>query len=652
MPKSPKCIMRSLFHCVRAGMAVAVTLAIAPSPVGTAQAHSSKPHPFKDVSIRLDSGGGRPTAPTIFVGHDGSNFTHLVGEFSAKFRIRAKVKSGHRIYGWGVMTGDPTFTDSLPGELIGAHGGTYEKSLERTVTFSMDAKRAVGTAVEGIDPDRVQGLIDRCNSAFSTPPPRNENVGQIQMAVHAGFGAGKKKFGSQFVSWTGWYPADASSRPGIAHTTFTANVVCLSLTDKRAGELPPARPVSVDIRVRAKGDTCPKDTSVTAYIDYDRPATARFRVIHNGVEPKSAPIEIKARKVSLAGKTWYRVERLERYKLDPGKHTFRIKVLGEKKNGDRTSPKKTVTIDCPPFRVTSAWLSYKVEDRQVCKKRVDEEAVFYTNRPGDIPYRIKTQGGLVVTQGIAYATREGDRYVARRARTLSMGAFDQMMILEVLNNHSAGDRKPLKVDCLKVQAGTLDLRGFAPGACKGEAAFSVRTNMEGDVPYRLDCTGGRSWRGTLQVRKTGPATYIGVGTVGFHVGNNEQVSCALKSRKPLPVKVLALRGRKYACHRRAVEPGAKDLTVKPRSEPRRKRRPSVVLDPVRKHRADRAAAKRRAQAAKAAAAAKRKAAAKRRKRELAKKAAAARRARIEARRKAARSLRKRRSHRRRRAVVR
>jgi hypothetical protein len=565
-----------------AGIALALMIAIAPSLTDTAQAHSSKPHPFKSASISWNPGGNRPTPPTLFVGHDGDNYTHLVGEISTRFKIKAKVKSGHRIYGWGVMTADPTPTTAVSHELIGAQGGTYDKSFEKdNVTFTMDATTAVTSGTPGISLTRVKDIVDMCNNAFDVPPSQDQGVGQIELTVHAGFGAGKAKFGYQFVSWTGWYPDDARSRPGIAHTTFPVNVVCLNMTSPRVGKLSPAKPISVDIRVKAKGETCPKDTDVTAYIDYSRPATARFRIIHNGVEPKSAPIEIKAREVSLGGKTWYRVERLERYKLDPGKHSFQIKVLGEKKNGDKTSSVKTVTIDCPPFKVTSAWLSYKVEDKQTCKKKVDEEAVFYANRPGDIPYRIKTQGGLVVTQGIANAQREGDKYVARRPRSLTMGAFNQMMILEVVNDPSVGDQKPLKVECLEVQSGTLDLRAFAASTCKGEAAFSIHTNREGDVRYRLDCTGGRSWSGTAKVHKTGPATYIGVGIKRFDVTNNEQVACALKTREPLPVKVLALGGHKYACHKRAVEPGANGLTVEPRPDTAPPRPPMTLVVPPR-----------------------------------------------------------------------
>lgn len=316
---------------------------------------------------------------------------------------------------------------------------------------------------------------------------------------------------------------------------FKLPIACAPLPSKI--EAAP-KPKSVDIRVSQKGETCPKDTEVTAFIDYEKPMTARFRVIHNG--RRSEPIEITARKVSLAGKTWYRIERRERYKLDPGRHVFQIKVAGGGK-----SAVKRLDIDCPPFKATSAWLSYDVESKDTCPKQVIERATIHANRPGDVPYRIKTAGGLVVAQGVAYAAREGDIYVARQSRKVTMSSFDQMMRLEIDNDRTANDQKPLKVECLEVLSGTLDLRDFAAGACEGEAAIAVRANGPGEVPYRLDCTGGKSWERRAKVVRTGPGTFMGVDRMRFGVTHQEQVNCALKTGKP--AKVLALQGRQYQC---------------------------------------------------------------------------------------------------------
>ena len=94
----------------------------------------------------------------------------------------------------------------------------------------------------------------------------------------------------------------AASRPLMpAHRSPSAVSAAPSHADA------PPKPVSVDIRVAEKGNTCPKDAEVTAYIDYEKPMTGRFQVVHNGKPGET--IEIKAREVSFAGKTWYRIER-------------------------------------------------------------------------------------------------------------------------------------------------------------------------------------------------------------------------------------------------------------------------------------------------------------------------------------------------------
>lgn len=349
---------------------------------------------------------------------------------------------------------------------------------------------------------------------------------------------------------------DSTDQPNSLHeysktksVPFKLRLACVPLPlMQQAG----AKPKSVDIRVKQKGDTCPKDAEVTAVIDYEKPMTGRFRVVHNGKPSK--PIEIEAREVSLAGKTWYRIERLERYRLDPGRHSFRIVVIG-----GGTSDHGKIDVDCPPFKATSAWLSYEVENKDSCPKQVIERATIHANRPGDVPYRIRTQGGLAVAQGIAHATREGDIYVARRTRKMSMNAFDQMMRLEIVNDHSANDQKPLRVECLEVLSGTLDLRGLGATRCEGEAAIAIRANGPGKVPYRLDCTGGKSWERMTQAKQTGANTFIGIDTMRFGVTNDEQVNCALKTVKPMKAAVLALKGRKYQCHKPSDKGRASDL---------------------------------------------------------------------------------------------
>ena len=146
-------------------------------------------------------------------------------------------------------------------------------------------------------------------------------------------------------------------------------------------------------------------------------------------------------------------------------------------------------------------------------------------------------------------------------RNLSLNAFDQDMMALIRNQPDANSGwTRLKVECLEVLSGTLDLRAFEATRCEGEAALSIRTNMAGEVPYQLDCTGGRSWSRSAEAQQTGPGTYLGVDVVRFDVSNNEQINCALKTRAPLPVKVLALQGHKYQCHKPSGASGTSDFT--------------------------------------------------------------------------------------------
>jgi hypothetical protein len=353
------------------------------------------------------------------------------------------------------------------------------------------------------------------------------------------------------------------------NTVFGKMPIRVICQQESQSEAPP-KPVSVDIRVAQKGNTCPKDAEVTAYIDYEKPMTGRFQVVHNGVPGKT--IEIKAREVSLAGKTWYRIERLQRYELDPGKHDFQIKVVG---GGE--SPTRRLDVDCPPFKVTSAWLKYEVEDKDTCPKKVVEEATFHANGPGEAPYRIKTQGGLVVTQGTAHIAREGDKYFARRTRTLSMGAFDQMMQLELVNDPSAGDQKPLKVECVEALSGELTLQSRGANSCKGEALVAIHTGGAGELPYELECGPGKSW----QRKVTAMANKIGVDKVAFDVTNNEQVTCALRTRIGGKLKPLDGASMTFTCHK-PIDTGADDLVPETRPDAQKPDGPGkIVIDPPR-----------------------------------------------------------------------
>ena len=355
-----------------------------------------------------------------------------------------------------------------------------------------------------------------------------------------------------------------------AATYFTVRLNCEAFSMIKA----PPEPVSVDLKVKQIGETCPNRTEVTAILKYNVATQARFRFKHNGEYSRIfKPKTVKGRPVASPGPRGRHVaERTKVYHLDPGQHRFRIETESGKK-----SRVVTIRTKCPPFKVTSVWLKYKVENKLVCKKNVRETTTARATRPGTAPFEIKTQGGLVVHSGKLNFVRKGMKYEAKFVRPkLMMGAFDSDMMANITNDDANSGWTRLTIECLEVLSGTLDLRAFAPNQCRGEAALTIRTNMAQKVPYRVDCTGGRSWTKKVTARQTGPDTYIGVAVLPFSVINNEHVNCALKTRKPLPIKVLALKGRKYKCHKKNIETGADSITT---SSPKKPKAPQRVLVP-------------------------------------------------------------------------
>ena len=184
----------------------------------------------------------------------------------------------------------------------------------------------------------------------------------------------------------------------------------------------------------------------------------------------------------------------------------------------------------------------------------------------------------MVTQGTAHIVREGDKYVARATRKLTMGAFDQMMQLEIVNDPSAGDQKPLKVECLEALSGKLTLQSLGANSCKGEALVAIHTNGAGEMPYELECGPGKSW----QRKVAATANKIGVDKVQFNVTNNEQVACALRTRIGGKLKPLDGASMTFQCHK-SIDVGASDdLVPETRPDPQQPGKPGkVVIDPPR-----------------------------------------------------------------------
>ena len=505
-----------------------------------------------------------------------------------------------------------------------------------------------------------QNIIDKCNEGLAADGPTKEHDFE-------------ESFGATFVAdtekrWGGLngliYEAHNPFAPPLTRNypreinhaksgTFTVTVVCDAFPKK--AELPPPpratpKPVAVDLTVTQRGSTCPKTVTATAYADYLSPRTkARLRLSVGNGFPKIRVV--KTRKVEAFGKTWHRAQADFNFTLDPGQKTFKLRV-----DGNEASKTKTVTIDCPPFEVTSAWLKYEVAKTDRCPRKVIETATFKTTRPGWVDYAIKRDNGAVMAEGRLTATRQGNGYAATAMRELTVGEIDAQFMADVKNRPANSGWVPLKIGCMDVLGGELTLTDSGGTQCPRHATalVNIQTDLEGPVPYRLDCSGGRSWTRAAMAKKMPTGKYVAVDLIQFDIAKTEKLACGLKSLVGGETKQLDFKGRKFQCVTPAVETGSNDIQVAPRPNSRDPRVPATLVpkapdkakaeaEPRRLQAAKKRAeeARKKAEARRKRAEAAKKAAAARRKREAAKKAAEARRKRAEAAKKAAAARRKR-----------
>ena len=561
--------MPCTYFCARAGLVLAFGAILLLATIPAAQADTCRGRSFVD-SLNLVQVG----ASTVLVtSGDGETYDHI-DSVSLTGDIRVA------LCGTGALDGVIVHFGACSGHNFA--GCNFNLVMYQEFPSARDFHKARDFFPFAIPPDTPTGqsILQACNAVADAQKGAgaDRSVGPVSFFVTLGVdtrrdtssigaatggGGWAGTWAHGIVEPEGFRPLDEYSK--TAGFQFTVNVSCAPLPSMIQAA---PKPVSVNVSVEPKGEVCPKETEVTAWIYYDKPAVAQFRFKLDGElsglytretvkvdRDRPGPVGAKGK----GREDRYLVKETKTYHLDPGQHHFRIEVRGGAK-----SEVRTLRTECPPFKVTSAWLRYDVENKQTCPKEVEETATFRSTRPGKAPFEIKTQGGLVVHSGTAAFERKGKGYVATVKRDLVMNAFDQDMMALIKNDLAANSGwTRLKVECLEVLSGTLDLREFQATRCEGEAALSIRTNMPGDVHYQLDCTGGRSWSGVAQSQKTGANTWLGVDTKRFDVKNNEQVNCALKTRAPLPAKTLALKGNKYACHKPTDAGGSSDLAPDP-----------------------------------------------------------------------------------------
>ena len=231
----------------------------------------------------------------------------------------------------------------------------------------------------------------------------------------------------------------------------------------------------------------------------------------------------------------------------------------------------------------------------VCKKaRV--LARIKTTKPGPVKFRLWTKIGNQPSQSEfiqAWSSQSGSEFKAEVIKWISVSKTTnvQAMVEDLTNPigqstgwkditlHCTGaggggltdapnpnDDGPL-VSPLKV-TGELTLADKA-GAPKnkprlGQAVFKIWATKPGSTSYKLTCSGGRKWEGTLPTFKVADKKYQAVGAANFQIAKTEQIGCALRSTSKSGDPVIALATKLFKLVK--VNPnvgGAGGLTTKP-----------------------------------------------------------------------------------------
>jgi hypothetical protein len=496
-------------------------------------------------------------APVIEVESNGVEWTNIKGATQAvTLSTEVEVSSGWRVM--KVYLGFPS-ADLCPSPDIEGCSPIYDGETKHV---KLDGRtNAFRTEwIGGLDELTIVGA---CNAGGHDPRQEREPFeSRISLGIKA-FIVERDETEKHEQEGGGEY-----GRTETAFTTAPAIVRCLA----PAQGIQKLDPASVDLRVKQKGETCPKDTEITASIDYEHKATARFRIMRNGVP--SAVITADTREVTFGGKTWHRIDHVKNYALDPGEHNFRVKVIG---GGE--SKKETVSVNCPPFQATSMWLSLDTENKSTCPKTVDASVSINGNGPGSVLTKIKNQAGAVMAIESIKVEREGDQYVGRLTKAFNMTAIDTMLIAEDANDAALNSGwQPLKIECIEALSGKLTLQSLGPTSCKGEALVAIHTSGAGELPYELECGPGKSW----QRKVTAMANKIGVDKVRFDVTNNERVTCALRTRIGGVAKPLDGTSMTFQCHKPAGVSDVDDFVPDTRPDSQKPSVPgTIVIDPPR-----------------------------------------------------------------------
>ncbi|MBL8564207.1 MAG: hypothetical protein JNM89_00650 [Hyphomicrobiaceae bacterium] len=111
--------------------------------------------------------------------------------------------------------------------------------------------------------------------------------------------------------------------------------------------------------------------------------------------------------------------------------------------------------------------------------------------------------------------------------------------------------------------------------------FRLWANKSGPTAYKLTCTGGHEWTGTVATSKIGNGKYLGHGMKTVHIDKTTQLACAMRSTSMPGDPVVALASKLYPVVKRNPDvAGPADLSSQPRPTHKPSAKPDVKTAPA------------------------------------------------------------------------
>ncbi|MDA7947864.1 MAG: hypothetical protein MPJ78_10350 [Hyphomicrobiaceae bacterium] len=280
--------------------------------------------------------------------------------------------------------------------------------------------------------------------------------------------------------------------------------------------------------------------------------------------------------------------------------------------------------DDPNYAVSDVKLFLSTFQNQVTKPNIGTECKkgrilvrHKTTKAGPVKFRLWTKLGNQPTQVQvveAWSSKHGSEYKAEFAKWVETSKTQKLHAKVKDLTHNNGQEVTWKDITLKCSApggmgladqpkpqpdapvqiplevtGEVTLADQA-GAPKdkprvGQAVFKIWANKPGSTTYRLVCSGGRDWSGTLPTNKIAKGKYQAVGAHNLQITKAEQISCTLWSKSLSPQRVIATASKLFPMSTVNPNPGGNTIADRPRpthDKPSSKvpnKRPNVIVTP-------------------------------------------------------------------------